>query len=151
MKCKICFAVLLMILCLSPAHADNNIMIMVDTIWSSTYNVPVGFENEDTLQGLSNGCRISASGDVVAWFILNAAYVDTISRDGLLPTSAAWAFRYCGDDTLKADTVLAGSLLKGDMYMSSSNGEENLSDHSNNSVNPDRNCDEANSNGDEYG
>lgn len=106
MKGKICLLVLLSLFCSATVSADNNIMIMVDTIWSSTYDVPVGFENDVPLLGVSNGLRISAIGDLTASFVRGAGYFDPFSRDGTVPGSIGWLITYYGMDPV--DTVLTG-------------------------------------------
>ena len=100
-------AILPLLLC-GPAQADNNIMIMVDTIRSAIYDIPIAYENDVELWGFSNGYRISVSGDNIAWFVYGGASIDTVSRGGMLP-SVWWAFRYVGYDTLFADTILTGT------------------------------------------
>jgi hypothetical protein len=106
MKIKICMLVLVPFLCFSTVRADNNIMIMVDTIWSDTYDIPVGFENDVPLLAVSNGLRISATGDLTAYFIRGAGYFDPVSRGGAVPGSIGWLITYYGADPV--DTVLTG-------------------------------------------
>jgi hypothetical protein len=105
MKSIILACVILLLLACGYAQADNRIMIMVDTIRSSTYDIPVGFENDSALQGISNGYRLSTTGDVTAAFLDGAGYLDTLSRGGVIPQVIGWIFRYAGPDF---DTVLVG-------------------------------------------
>jgi len=108
MKKTILFYAVILLLACGYAQADNNIMIMVNEITTSTYDIPVGFENDVALQGVTNGLRISASGGLVAYFIKEKAYIDTISRGGVLLQQIYWNFRYAPWDTEMPDTVLGG-------------------------------------------
>jgi len=88
------FSIILIILFSTPLIADNNIMIMADTIWSSTFDVPFGFENDVPLYGISNGFRISATGGLTAGFMEDSFYLDEISRDGQIPGTIGWGANF---------------------------------------------------------
>jgi hypothetical protein len=109
MKRIIFLIVLVIFVCLNPLQADNRVMILTDTLYMtlSGHEIVIGFENDTALQGLSNGFRIRATGASTANFIYDAAYIDNVSRGGVL-NSLPFAFIYHPMSSQCPDTVLTG-------------------------------------------
>jgi hypothetical protein len=108
MKFSPVIAGLILILSFSTVFADNNIEIMVDSIPNikDRYDVPFGFENDILLQGVTNGFRISATGDLTVSFVPDSATI--ADHPGNRAVDAlGWMFRY---DGAMLDTLLAGGI-----------------------------------------
>lgn len=100
---------------LSSLTADNNIMIMLDSVHMSndTFELPIAFENDCHLFGVSCGFRISAAGEAIAYFINDAVYVAPGSRADY---TLAWQFHYCPQDAYQPDTVVIGGTCPGGVF-----------------------------------
>jgi hypothetical protein len=95
--------------------ADNNIMIMLDSVHMSndTFELPIAFENDCHLYGVCCGFRISATGGVIAYFTDDAVYVAPCSRAYY---TLAWQFHFCPQDAYQPDTVVIGGTCLGGVF-----------------------------------
>jgi Dockerin type I domain len=81
MKKVIVMCLILVFLLAGQTSADNRIMIMVDTIYSSTFDLPIGFENDELIGSFTNGYCLSTSGSITAQFSEYENWRDYINPD----------------------------------------------------------------------
>jgi Dockerin type I domain len=81
MKKILIAALILSVFAFSHVSAANRVMIMTDTIYSSTYDLPIGWENDEPIWSFSNGLNLTTSGDITALFV-EFPYINQNSRIG---------------------------------------------------------------------
>ncbi len=93
---------------------DNNITIGLNDIgghWGGPVDMPILWESSTSIVAAINGFIMTTDGGMTAWFEVDQWYMDSISRDGSVPSALGWYVRYGSSigDSIHPDKVFCAA------------------------------------------